>query len=232
MNAQIELQYRKKDFWRIEGQKYATPHFRLEKSARIINSIAGARSCDLLDVGCGPGTLETLLTPNIRYHGIDISIAAPSDKMRELDILSQSIEFDGRRFDLVVAQGLFEYLGDHQEQKFREIAEVLAKGGTFLTSYVNFEHRRPLIYEVYNNVQSHHHFRRSLSGYFTIERVFPTSHNWGHTEPRRRMVKGANMNLDLNVPYLSRKLGVEYFFICRPLEAEDVSSAAHHRSTT
>lgn len=217
MSTQLNRQYRKKDFWTVEGEKYVSPHFRLQKAARIVNRIAGDRECDLLDVGCGPGTLGKLLAPTIRYHGIDISIPEPSDDLHERDILAKPIDFDGLRFDLVVAQGLFEYLGDHQAEKFREISQILVDDGTFLTSYVNFAHRNPLIYEIYNNVQSPGEFRRSLSRYFTVDRAFPTSHNWGHTEPSRPLVKTANMNFNLNVPYLSRKLAVEYFFICTPV---------------
>ena len=44
----------KKDFWSKENLEYSRPHYRLEKSARIINRIARGRRCTLLDVGCGP----------------------------------------------------------------------------------------------------------------------------------------------------------------------------------
>ena len=46
-------QYYKRDFWGKENLKFIEPHFRLEKSARIIDNIARGRDCDLLDVGCG-----------------------------------------------------------------------------------------------------------------------------------------------------------------------------------
>jgi len=217
MPAQVEKQYRKKEFWNVESEKFIAPHFRLEKCARIINSLAGVKDYELLDVGCGPGTLAKSLVPTIHYYGIDIAIPEPADNMREYDILSQPIDFDGKRFDLVVAQGLFEYLGDHQEEKFREISRILADDGTFLTSYSNFAHRRPTVYEVYNNVQPQHDFRRSLSRFFTIDRAFPASHNWCHSSPKRDLVKNVNMNFDLDIPFVSRKLAVEYLFVCSPL---------------
>jgi len=216
MSVETKNRYRSKDFWDIEGEKFISAHFRLEKCARIINRIAGTKESQVLDVGCGPGTLGKLLAPTIRYYGIDISIPEPADNMREYDILAHPIDFDGRRFDLVVAQGLFEYLGDHQEEKFSEISQVIADGGTFLTSYSNFAHRHPTVYEVYNNVQSQRLFRQSLSRFFTIDRVFPASHNWGHSSPNRQLLKNANMYFDFNVPFVSHKLAVEYLFICSP----------------
>jgi hypothetical protein len=53
----------KKDFWGAENLKYSQPHYRLEKSARIINRLAQGRRRTLLDVGCGPATSMPLLHP-------------------------------------------------------------------------------------------------------------------------------------------------------------------------
>ena len=69
----IAQTYQSRDFWRQENLTYTKPHFRLEKSARLVNSLAAGKACDLLDVGCGPAALMQLLQPNIRYHGIDIA---------------------------------------------------------------------------------------------------------------------------------------------------------------
>jgi hypothetical protein len=57
-------------------------------------------------------------------------------------------------------------------------------------------------------------FRRSLAQYFKIRRSFPTSYNWNHSEPGRRLVKAANMNVNVNIPFVGRMLGVEFFLIC------------------
>jgi polysaccharide pyruvyl transferase WcaK-like protein/SAM-dependent methyltransferase len=208
--------YYKKDFWSEENLKYSRPHFRLEKSARIIGQLAQGRERSLLDVGCGPATLMHLLPSNIRYHGIDISIPDPGPNLIESDILSSPIEFDGRKFDIVLAQGVFEYMGEFQSQKFAEIARLLNKDGIFVLSYVNFGHREKIIYWPYNNMQSFGDFRQDLMRYFTINRFFPTSHNWKHSEPNRRLVKAANMHLNANIPVISPLLAVEYFLICSP----------------
>ena len=204
----------KRGFWSQENLKYSQPHYRLEKSARIINRLARGRRCTLLDVGCGPATLMSALGPNIQYHGIDIAIHDPAPNLIEADFLETPIRFGDKRFDFVIAQGVFEYVGSFQAQKFAEIARTLNRAGVFIVSYVNFGHRATNIYFPYSNVQPLNDFRQSLAQYFEIRRFFPTSHNWNHSEPRRNLVKAGNMHINLNVPVISRVLAVEYFFIC------------------
>ena len=211
--------YHKKDFWIEENQKYARPHFRMEKASRIVNRIAGGRSCDLLDVGCGPATLARLLDPNIHYHGIDIAIQEPAPNLLELDIVENPIRFGELTFDIVVAQGLFEYLGSRQDEKFAEIAEIVRPQGTFVTTYVNFDHREREVYWPYSNVQPIADFRESLSRHFVIQKWFPTSHNWGHSEPTRQIVKLPNMYFNAKIPFVTARLAVEFFFVCTPRPA-------------
>ena len=88
------VRYRKKDFWSKENLNYSRPHYRLEKSARIINRMAGTRECTLLDIGCGPATLMHLLNPSIQYYGIDIAIHDPAPNLIEADLLEMPIRFD------------------------------------------------------------------------------------------------------------------------------------------
>ena len=209
-------QYRKKDFWIEENLKYVKPHFRLEKSARIVNKIAQGRECDLLDVGCGPATLMHLVDRNVHYYGMDIAIHNPAPNLVELDFVDVPIKFDDRHFDIVVAQGVFEYTGNVQSQKFAEIADLLTKDGIFIVSFVNFSHRKREIYGPYNNIQSFADFRQSLTQYFEIDRFFPASHNWNHSEPGRKFMKAAQMRMNINIPVISPALGVEYFVICSP----------------
>ena len=52
------VRYYKRDFWVDENLRYAEPHFGMRKVAREVRRIARGRECDLLDVGCGPGTLS------------------------------------------------------------------------------------------------------------------------------------------------------------------------------
>lgn len=210
----ISKKLQKKEFWSAENLKYSRPHYRLIKSARIINKLAGDKRCALLDVGCGPAALMPLLRPNIQYYGIDIAIHDSAPNLIEADFLEAPIQFADKRFDIVLAQGVFEYMGDFQAQKFAEIAGLLNGGGVFVVTYANFDHHRKYIYSPYNNVQPLDDFRQSLAQYFEIRRFFPTSYNWNHSEPNRKLLRAANMNMNINIPFVGRMLGVEFFFIC------------------
>jgi len=208
------VRYYKKDFWSKENLKFSQPWYRLEKSARLISRLARGRELTLLDVGCGPATLMRMLPPNIQYYGIDIAIHDPAPNLAESDFLENPIRFGDRRFDIIVAQGVFEYVGEFQSQKFAEIARLLNEGGTFIVSYTNFAHRKTQVYWPFSNVQSLDDFRRDLARHFTIDRFFPASHNWKHGQPARKLVKAANMHVNFSIPVISPILAVEYFFIC------------------
>ena len=214
-----DVQYYKKDFWKQENLKYSRAHYRMRKCARLVNRLAGNAECSLLDVGCGPATLSTLLSPGIEYFGIDIAIQCPAPNLAEYDFLKAPIGFASRRFDFIVAQGVFEYVGEHQEQKFAEIGELLNDNGLFIASYVNFDHRAKDIYWPYSNVRSFDDFHQSLRKYFRVRRYIPTSHNWRHNEPGKKLVSNPNMYINFHLPIISRVLAVEYFFVCSRLSA-------------
>jgi SAM-dependent methyltransferase len=204
----------KRDFWIKENLKCSGPHHRLKKSARIINRLAQGKEYMLLDVGCGPAALMPLLRSNIQYYGIDIAIHDPAPNLIEADFLDTPIRFDDKRFDIVTAQGVFEYVGPFQVQKFAEISQLLNDDGIFIVSYSNFGHRNKSIYWPYSNVQPLDDFRQSLTQYFEIKKCFPTSYNWNRCEPNRKFVKAVNMHLNVNIPFISPVLAVAYFFIC------------------
>ena len=65
-----------------------------------------------------------LLRSNIEYYGIDIAIHDPAPNLIEADLPNTPIRFDGKRFDIVIAQGFFEYIGTFQARKFAEIWEL------------------------------------------------------------------------------------------------------------
>jgi SAM-dependent methyltransferase len=204
----------KKDFWSQENLKFSAPWYRIEKSARLIARLARGRECSLLDIGCGPAALMHLLPQNVDYYGIDIAIQESAPNLIESDILKNPIRFGDRRFDIIVAQGVFEYLGKFQSQKFAEIAKILNGDGTFIVSYTNFRHRKPVVYHAFSNVVSLDEFQNDLARYFDIRRCFPFSHNWKHGQPARRLVKAVNMHVSANIPLISPVLAVEYFFVC------------------
>ena len=215
-NSAFTVKYYKKDFWSTENRKFVRPHYRLQKCANILSRLGGNAPVSILDVGCGPATLSHFLPPNFDYYGIDIAIHDPAPNLIESDILENPIQFEDKRFDIVFAQGVFEYLGEFQEQKFAEIAQILRPDGRFVVTYTNFDHRHQSIYWPYSNVQPFDDFHRSLGKYFDVQRFYPTSYNWNHDEPNRKLVKAANMPLRINIPIVGHKLAVAYFFICSP----------------
>jgi SAM-dependent methyltransferase len=206
--------YRKREFWIRENQKHIPAHYRLQKLARIITKLAGGRKTDLLDVGCGPATLMKLLPDNVSYYGIDIAIHNAAPNLLEADIVETPIRFGNKRFQIVVAQGLFEYLGDAQSSKFADVASILDDGGIFLVTFTNFGHRHAQGYEPFNNIQSVQAFSDGLGAHFKVVKSFPISHTWQGGQPTRALIKSANMHMSLNVPLVSPRLAVEYGFLC------------------
>lgn len=211
-----EPMYYKRDFWGVENLKFVDVHFRMAKMARVIHRLAGGRECNLLDVGCGPGTLGRLLPGSVRYHGIDIAIQEPASNLIETDIVQSPISFRGMRFDIIVAQGVLEYCGDWQSQKFAEIRNLLKADGRFVVTYMNFAHHKREIYWPYSNVQQPTEFRRDLERNFVIERTFPGAYNWNQSLPNRPVMKAAQMNFNIDIPVLNTALGVDRFYICSP----------------
>ena len=123
-------------------------------------------------------------------------------------------------------QGVFEYMGKFQEQKFAEINDLLKADGRLVATYVNFNHRAPSFYWPYNNIQPLRDFRASLARSLTIEKYFPTSHNWNHSEPRKPLVQA--LQIPVRLPVLSQYLAVEYFFICSRGPRRSSSTADQH----
>ncbi len=209
-------QYHKRDFWSEENLKFSQPHYRLQKALQIINGLALGKECTLLDVGCGPATLMRMLPTNIHYHGIDIAIHDDAPNLLEADIVKSPIKFRDKRFDIVLAQGLLEYVGDFQSQKFSEIAAILNGDGKFIVTYWNYGHRKKYIYSAHNNIRSFDDFRNDLARYFNIDRSFPASHNWRHGSPGGKLNQTINMHVNMNIPFISPLLAVEYFVVCSP----------------
>ena len=188
--------------------------FRLRKCGRIINDLAGGRECSLLDVGCGPGALRTVLAPNIRYYGIDIAIHERAPHFRELDLANDEISCDGMRFDFVTAFGFFEYMGHVQNTKLQEIKACLKPGGKFLMTYINFAHFRRQIWPNYNNMQPIEQMLKNVEGAFRVEKLFPASHHWRQKQPGKNAIPAVQMHVNFNIPLLSPLLAVEYLFVC------------------
>lgn len=204
----------KRDFWIEENLGYAKPTFRTRRLARLVTKLLDGESCDLLDLGCGPAALRPLVGTNINYHGIDIAIHEPAPYLRELDFAKNVISYDDKRFRIVVAMGVFEYMGRRQAEKFAEIRRILETNGKFIMSYVNFQHYRRKIYPMYNNVQSIQEMRRSLEQTFSVDQCYPECHHWRHKQPGKNALPALQMKLERSIPLFSRLFAVEYFFVC------------------
>jgi len=209
----IAEQY-KKDFWSEANLVFSQPHYRLEKAQRIVVGLAQGKECSLLDVGCGPATLMRLLPPNIHYYGVDLDTHGQAPNLMEADLLETPIGFNGKKFYIVLAQGFFEYVGNLQAQKFGEIADILSDNGNFIVSYWNYKHRNTQTFCAHSNIQPVGDFRKDLERYFNVDRFFPASYNWYHGSPSMRLNKAINMHVNVNIPFISPLLAVEYFFIC------------------
>src|SRR4051794_18106112 len=131
----ISNEFNGQNFWLQENLRYAEPYLRLEKCANIVNHLAEGKNCDLLDIGCGPATLGRLLQRNINYFGMDIAIHQPAPNLLATDIAQNEIKFGARTFDMIIAGGVFEYLGGVQNKKFAEIQRLLNKNGHFILTY-------------------------------------------------------------------------------------------------
>jgi SAM-dependent methyltransferase len=212
--SEVTEHYKTRDFWIRESVLYEEPSFRLRKCARLLDELTRGEERDLLDLGCGPAALRRCLKPNVNYHGVDIAIHEPAPYLLERDCVANPIAFADKKFDIVVALGVFEYMGRHQLQKFVEISRILKEDGTFIMSYINFKHVRRVVYPIYNNVQSIDEVVRSLEHVFRVEKCVPVSHHWRHKQPGRNALPGIQMRLNWNIPYLSSWLAVEYFCVC------------------
>lgn len=206
----------KRDFWSRENLKYVEPHFRLYKIANVLTKLSKGKNCDLLDIGCGPAALAKLLPNSINYFGMDIAIQSPSSNLIELDIINNKIMFGDRSFDFVIASGLFEYLGNHQREKFSEIHNITKQDGYFIMSYVNFDHINKRIWPRYSNVQSVNEMKRDINSFFYIKKIFPTFHYWVGAEPSRKIIQNIQSDLYFNLPVLSSLFADEFVYICTP----------------
>ena len=172
----------------------------MEKAARIINGLGRGRERSLARRRLRASHLGAPPAAEYQYYGIDISIPEPAPNLIEADLLASPIGFDDKRFDIVLAQGFFEYMGEFQRQKFAEIAELLNPGGTFVLTYVNFGHRDKEMYWPYNNVQPLGHFREDLHALFHDRKILPDLAQLEAFRAQPQALKAVNMHINANIP--------------------------------
>ena len=74
--------------------KVQSPAFSHGKGGATIKRPAQGQQRMLLDVGCGPATLRSLLEPNIQYYGRDIAIHDPAPNLIESNFPEEPVRFN------------------------------------------------------------------------------------------------------------------------------------------
>ncbi len=114
---------------------------RLAATLRLVPDEPG----DVLDAGMGPGRLCVELDQRgWRVSGVDVSevmveLAAarlPHARERLLAAPIEALPFPDESFDVVIATGVLEHVGD-KEAAIRELARVLRPGGRAIVSFPN-----------------------------------------------------------------------------------------------
>ena len=103
--------------------------------------------------------------------------------------------------------------GNFQAEKFAEIATLLNDNGTFIVSYVNFDHRDGRYTDLtvtYNLSTTFVRASGTTSRYAASFRPLIT----GIIGSLAGDSEGANMYININIPFIRQALAVEYFFIC------------------
>jgi SAM-dependent methyltransferase len=172
----------REEYWRVRTQAFNTPHRRLCAIRDLILTFPKPPAT-LLDVGCGRGTLKSLLPSSIEYFGLDLTAAALEGGLdaRHFQVvdLDRSPEAFGReQFDTVVCSGAMEYIA-HTHRFLSFLREKVSPAGHLILSFTNRQHYRDL---------------------------------WGWVTGRRRQYKDPHVNFML-IPQLVSELRAHGFVI-------------------
>lgn len=104
---------------------------------------------DVLDIGCGLGTLIPFLNAGQRYVGIEISeefVAYlnprfPQRKFHNCNVDEEPLELGDERFDTVLLVAVIEHLA-HSEKALAEIQKYLRLGGSLIITTPTLWHQR------------------------------------------------------------------------------------------
>lgn len=159
--------------------------------ARILREVTA--ETDLLDVGAGAG-----IVPQMNFKG-HVRRAAGVDPDPRVEVnphldegrvgVGESVPFDDRSFDVVVADNVLEHL-DAPEAVFREVARVLRPGGRFLAKTPNRAHYMPLIARI--TPHGFHRWVNRLRGR-EAEDTFPTRYRANCRADLERIAREAGL---------------------------------------
>ncbi len=201
-------EYCGREYWIKENLRYTHRYFRTLKLAKIVNVMSRGKPCDLLDLGCGPETLSSLLNQNVSYFGIDIALHRAQKHLMEMDITRNPIHFHGNTFDFVVAAGLFEYMGNCSHEKYAEILTLLKPNGKFIVTYMNMDHCTKPSFPSWNNIVTIDEFKEGLSQHYHVLDFFPSYYSAKEGDLESELMRKLQLNFNLNIPLIGKRYGV------------------------
>lgn len=130
-------------YWNSNTLRFNLVHQRLIIIRSLIDCIPRPLT-QLLDVGCGLGTMKQLLPETVEYFGIDIAsdvIKLKNDpahfEVVDLNGLPQC--FGERKFELAICSGIFEYI-QYPKTFLRFLSDKIINGGYLIITYNNRQH--------------------------------------------------------------------------------------------
>ena len=204
-------------YWNVRSPEFDAVHARLRLIGRLAAALHGVRS--VLDVGCGPAALRGVLPPAAEYFGVDVAstvIEAQRDPAHfEVVNLDRSPRpFGGRRFDLLICSGVFEYVND-RDGFMRFLDAAAAPNGWLIFSFTNHQHVRDGLRWVRGDYAG---YRDPHVNFMLIPEVARLLGRWGWRVATRRSITMAGREHPLLKRFVRFPLNVanrQYLFVCR-----------------
>lgn len=204
------------DYWR----KMAAPRFRV---ATLVDEIARLRPASMIDLGCGNGQLCDEIHgrfPQMKIAGVDLSEAQiAANRVRlpwgtwYVGHLSDALDLDGARFDLVTATELIEHL-DRPDALLANARRLLAPGGALILTTQSGK-----VQETERRVGHLQHFTTEKMASMLREAGFSSSRVWNAGYPFHDLSKWyANRDPDKSMSQFGEKAyGLKEDLVCAAL---------------
>lgn len=116
----------------------------------ILDMIPDGKGLDILDMGCGPGSMTEMLAKNHHVVGVDISekmvdFAKRNSNSDAVYMAGDAETFDSnRKFDVAISKGMFEYL-ESDDEAMGNIHRLLKPNGRLIAEFrhAGFRHGDP-----------------------------------------------------------------------------------------
>jgi SAM-dependent methyltransferase len=150
----------------------------------------------VLDIGAGAGIVKEMGFRGkvAKVSGIDLDERVlVNPLLDDAKIASaEEIPYPDASFDLAFCDNVLEHL-DRPEVVFREIARVLAPGGSFLAKTPNLYHYMPLVARA--TPHAFHQFYNRLRGRESVD-TFPTRYRANTPAAIERLARGAGLRVE------------------------------------